>query len=175
MENTMKQLLSTRLFGFAIAAAVTAAAFVATAQARTASRSGTTGALVALRTTALGPVLVNGRGHTLYLFGKDRNGVSACKTACLTYWPALTSAGMPHAGVGVHQSLLRLGTPAHGARQVLYAGHPLYTFAGDRGVGQTTGENLSNFGGEWYAVAASGLKVEPSTPATASPNSTGGY
>ena len=168
----MKQLLSRRLFAFAIATAVSAAVFVATAQTRTASRSGVT---VALRKTALGPVLVNGRGHTLYLFEKDRNGVSACNTACLGYWPALTSAAIPHAGAGVQQSLLRLGRPENGARQVLYAGHPLYTFVGDKGVGETTGENLNNFGGEWYAVAASGTKVEPSTPTSAAPSPTGGY
>jgi len=171
----MKPLLSTRLLALALAAAVTTTVFVAIAQAKAASRSGATGAIVALRKTALGMVLVDRRGHTLYLFEKDRNGLSACTSACLTYWPALTSPGMPHPGAGVHQSLLRLGRPGNGARQVLYAGHPLYTFVGDKGVGQTTGENLNNFGGEWYAVAAGGTKVEPSMPPSAAPNSTGGY
>ena len=94
-------------------------------------------------------VLVDRRGHTLYLFEKDRNGVSACNPACLTYWPAFTSARTPEAGAGVHQSLLRLGGPQNGPHQVLYADHPLYTLVGDQGVGQTTGENLRNFGGEW--------------------------
>jgi predicted lipoprotein with Yx(FWY)xxD motif len=175
MENTMTRLLSIRLFALAIATAVATAAFVATAQATTASRSGTTRALVALHTTTLGSVLVNGLGRTLYLFENDRSGVSTCNAACLAYWPALTSASVPHAGAGVHQSLLRLGRPENGARQVLYAGHPLYTFVGDKGVGQTTGEHLNSFGGEWDAVGASGTKVEPSTPTSAIPNSIGGY
>ena len=41
-----------------------------------------------------------------------------------------------------------------------YAGHPLYTFVGDKRAGQTSGEGLSNFGADWYALAASGQKVE---------------
>jgi predicted lipoprotein with Yx(FWY)xxD motif len=49
-------------------------------------------------------------------------------------------------------------------RQVTYAGHPLYTFAGDKSAGQTTGEGLTNFGAGWYALAASGQKVEQSKP-----------
>ena len=69
----------------------------------------------------------------------------------------------------MRQSLLRLGRPHNGRRQVLYAGHPLYTFVGDKRVGQTTGEGLSNFGAEWYALAASGHTVEYSQP------SSGGY
>lgn len=126
--------------------------------------------LVGLRTTALGTVLVDGRGHTLYLFEKDRNGVSACTTACAQYWPALTSHGTPRAGSGVRQSLLRVGR----ADQVVYAGHPLYTFAGDKRAGQTSGEGLTNFGAGWYALAASGRKVEPSK-SPGSSSSTGGY
>ena len=47
-------------------------------------------------------------------------------------------------------------------RQVTYAGHPLYTFVGDKTAGATTGEGLDTFGGGWYAVAASGHKVEQS-------------
>ena len=48
----------------------------------------------------------------------------------------------------MRQSLLRLGR----GRQVLYAGHPLYTFVGDKRAGQTSGEGLTNFGAGWYAL-----------------------
>jgi predicted lipoprotein with Yx(FWY)xxD motif len=139
------------------------ALLIAAAQASTTSKSrlrGSAGALVALRKTALGSVLVDVRGRTLYLFEKDRNGVSACDTACMKYWPALTSRGKPRAGSGVHQSLLRMSALRNGRSQVIYAGHPLYTFAGDKRPGQTTGEDLTNFGGGWYALAASGRKIE---------------
>jgi predicted lipoprotein with Yx(FWY)xxD motif len=155
----MKQLSTARLLALGIALA---AVLVATAQARTSHARAATGTLVALRKTALGAVLVDARGRTLYLFEKDRNGVSACNTACVEYWPPLTSQGTPRPGTGVQQSLLQLGRPHNGRRQVLYSGHPLYTFVGDKHAGQTTGEGLRNFGAEWYALAASGRKVEQS-------------
>ena len=49
-----------------------------------------------------------------------------------------------------------------GKRQVTYAGHPLYRFIADQKAGQTNGEGLTNFGGAWDVVAASGRAVEPS-------------
>ena len=119
------------------------------------------GALVALKKTALGAILVDARGRTLYLFEKDRNGVSACDAACAKFWPPLTSHVTPRAGKGVQQSMLRVTKQHNGLRQVTYAGHPLYTFVGDRSSGQTTGEGLNKFGADWYVLAASGHKVEP--------------
>jgi predicted lipoprotein with Yx(FWY)xxD motif len=167
----------------AIVAAFGAAALVAaTAQARTWSHSDAraSGALVTLRKTALGSVLVDARGRTLYLFEKDHNGLSMCNTACVAYWPPLASHGAPRAGTGVKQSLLTLGRAHNGVRQVLYSGHPLYTFVGDKRAGQTAGEGLNNFGAEWYVVAASGQKVETSgspngSTSGAGPSYSGGY
>ena len=166
----MKQLLFNRLLRLAIALGA-ATALVVSAQAKpsSASRASSTRAVVSLRKTALGTVLVDARGRTLYLFEKDRNGVSSCTAACLAYWPALTSIGTPQAGKGVHQSALKLARQHNGARQVTYAGHPLYTFLGDKRAGQTTGEGLRNFGAEWYALTASGQKVDRSEGTTSSP------
>jgi hypothetical protein len=56
-----------------------------------------------------------------------------------------------------------------------YAGHPLYSFVGDKRAGQTTGEGLSNFGADWYALAASGQKVEQSQRSGGGSSSAGGY
>jgi len=170
-------LLFNRVLTLAIAFAV-AAAVVATVQAKasSASRVSATRAVISLRKTALGTVLVDARGRTLYLFEKDRNGMSSCGPACLAYWPALTSLDAPRAGTGVHQALLKLARAHNGAHQLTYAGHPLYTFVGDKRPGQTTGEGLRNFGAEWYALAASGQKVEHTNDTTSSPAApSGGY
>jgi predicted lipoprotein with Yx(FWY)xxD motif len=148
--------MKTRLLTLGIALGLVAV-IVATAQARTPKS-----AVVTLRKTSLGTILVDPRGRTLYLFEKDGKGVSACNTACLSYWPAFTSRTVPRAGTGVQQSLLRLAKPRHGLRQVTYAGHPLYTFVGDKRSGQTTGEGLNNFGGGWDVLAADGRKIEKS-------------
>ena len=157
----MKQLLSTRLLAVAVARGGTLV-LVGLAQASSSSHARThaPGALVALRKTALGAILVDARGRTLYLFEKDCNGASMCNSACTTYWPPLTSHAAPRAGKGAHQSLLRLTRSRTGARQVTYAGHPLYTFIGDKRACQTTGQGLDNFGAEWYALSATGQKVE---------------
>ena len=155
-------------------ALVAALLLMATAQAASSSASRTgTRALVTLKKTGIGSVLVDSRGRTLYLFEKDRNGVSMCNSACAKFWPRLTSHGSPRAGKGVHQSLLRLTRVRNGVGQVTYAGHPLYSFVGDKRPGQTSGEGLDNFGAEWYAVGPNGHKVEHDQ--SGSTSSSGGY
>ena len=134
------------------------------------------GTLVALGKTALGKVLVDARGRTLYLFEKDKRGVSACFGACATYWPPLLSPAKARPGSGVRASLLGVTRRANGKRQVTYAGHPLYTYAGDTKAGQTAGEGLKNFGASWDVVSASGRAVEPATSdSSGSGQGGGGY
>ena len=121
------------------AAALAGAAFVAAAFGDTSSASplrASKGALVALRSTALGNVLVNARGHTLYLFEKDMHGRSACYGACATSWPPLISPAKPRPARGVRASLLGVTKRSDGKRQVTYAGHPLYTFIADKKAGR---------------------------------------
>ena len=65
-----------------------------------------TGATVNLHKTKLGAILVNSKGHTLYLFKKDRNGKSSCTGSCATFWPPLLAHGKPTAGSGVKAALL---------------------------------------------------------------------
>jgi hypothetical protein len=49
-----------------------------------------------------------------------------------------------------------------------------YTFVGDKRAGQTAGEGLSNFGADWYALTASGQKVEKSRTSSGGYSSSGG-
>ena len=159
---------------FIAAAALAGSAFGAAALSDTSSASparAPKGALVALGKTTLGKVLVDARGRTLYLFAKDKSGRSACNGACATYWPPLVSAAKPRAARGVRASLLGLTKRTDGKRQVTYAGHPLYTFSLDTRAGQTSGQGLTDFGGSWNAVAASGRAVK----STGSGGYGGGY
>jgi predicted lipoprotein with Yx(FWY)xxD motif len=80
---------------------------------------------------------------------------------CATFWPPLIASGKPVAAAGAKASLLGTTRRADGRRQVTYNHHPLYTFAKDTKKGQTNGENLDAYGGEWYAVSPAGAKVEP--------------
>jgi len=159
---------------FIAAAALSGAALVTAAVgdgSASPPRASQKGALVALGKTRLGNVLVDARGRTLYLFAKDKGGRSACNGACATYWPPLVSAAKPRAARGVRASLLGLTKRTDGKRQVTYAGHPLYTFSLDTRAGQTSGQGLTDFGGSWNAVAASGRAVK----STGSGGSGGGY
>ena len=117
-----------------------------------------------------GRILVDGHGHSLYLFDRDRNGKSSCYGGCAGEWPPLLVSGKPHAKPGVKQALLGRTKRRDGRWQVTYKGHPLYTFAGDAGKGQTNGEGLDDFGGWWYLVSPAGASVVGQTS-----SSTGGY
>jgi predicted lipoprotein with Yx(FWY)xxD motif len=136
-----------------------------------------TNATVSLRKTTLGPILVNSRGHTLYLFAKDRNGRSACSGSCARFWPPLLSRDKATGGPGVKASLLGTTMRSNGTRQVTYNRHPLYTYALDTRAGQTRGEGSLNFGARWWAVSASGRAVvkaqtNSTTPIPTTPTTT---
>ena len=128
------------------------------------------GGTVSLRKTSLGLILVNSRGHTVYLFAKDRNGRSRCTGSCAKFWPPLLSPSKATAGSGVKTSLLSRTRRANGSLQVVYAGHPLYTFALDKRAGQTKGEGNLAFGARWYVVSVKGraVKAPPATTTTSS-------
>jgi predicted lipoprotein with Yx(FWY)xxD motif len=135
------------------------------------------GAVVAARGTDLGRVLVDGQGRTLYLFEKDMGGRSACSGACAAAWPPVTTGGRPRAGEGARPGLLGTTARPDGGRQVTYAGHPLYRYAGDRRPGDTTGQDVHQFGAEWYALGADGRKAQarPSGGGGAYSSRGGGY
>jgi predicted lipoprotein with Yx(FWY)xxD motif len=127
-------------------------------------------AKVSVASTGIGRVLVDGRGHTLYLFAKDVHGKATCTAQCAAFWPPLIVTGKPLAGAGVKSTLLGTWRRADGRLQVTYNHHPLYGFAKDMRKGDTNGEELDAFGGEWYAVSTAGAKVEK-----AASTSSGGY
>jgi predicted lipoprotein with Yx(FWY)xxD motif len=157
------------------AAAGTLGFLLAGSPAQSANR---TTATVSLHKTKLGSILVNARGHTLYLFLKDRNDRSSCTGACATYWPPLLSTHKPTAGPGVKASLLGRTRRANGKMQVTYNRHPLYTFLPDKLAGQTKGEGSSAFGAKWFAVSAKGTAVKSAPPTgttTTSPTPTYTY
>lgn len=124
--------------------------------------SGASTVTVKLSKTKLGHILTDGKGRTLYLFEKDKGTASTCFGACAAGWPPLTATGKPALAGGLATSKLGTTSRAGGGRQVTFGGHPLYYFVGDKAAGQTTGEGLKAFGAEWYALSASGKKVDES-------------
>jgi predicted lipoprotein with Yx(FWY)xxD motif len=141
----------------AVAAAMSVTFALSSASAFSSSASG--GTKVAVASSKLGRILVDGRGHTLYLFARDRNGKSACSASCAAYWPPLIAAGKPRAVAGAKASLLGTTRRADGRLQVTYRHHPLYTYVADAAKGQTRGQGLDLSGGEWWAVSPAGNKI----------------
>src|SRR4051794_40186402 len=118
------------------------------------------GTSVGVANSNLGKILVDSQGKTLYLFEKDKGPKSTCDGACASAWPPVTTKGSPKAVDGVTGAKLGTTKRADGTTQVTYAGHPLYTYAGDTKAGVATGQGLDAFGAEWYVVSPNGQKIE---------------
>jgi predicted lipoprotein with Yx(FWY)xxD motif len=113
--------------------------------------------VLAASNAQLGTILTNAQGGTLYYFLPERGGKIVCSSsACTNYWPpSLTAGGNPTGGAGVTG---QLGVVMRdGGDQITYNSWPLYTFAGDKAPGQTTGQGVVGFGGKWQ-VATPGLQ-----------------
>lgn len=105
---------------------------------------------------ALGRIVVDGEGRTVYMFEKDERDQSYCTGACESVWPPVTTTGMPKVEDGIDAAKVTLLTRENGLRQVVYQGHPLYYYQGDTSSGDTNGQELDQFGAEWYVLTASG-------------------
>ena len=127
----------------------------------------------------LGTVLVNGDGHTLYLFEADTGSTSTCTGGCAAIWPALITTGAATGSMGASSSKLGTTTRDDGTTQVTYNGHPVYLYSGDTAAGQTNGEGLNTYGGLWYAVSTAGAAAMPSggsgSGGNGGGNGSGGY
>jgi predicted lipoprotein with Yx(FWY)xxD motif len=157
--------------GLAVALLATACGGSSGGTASTTGSGGGGGAKAGVVHTAKGPlgtILVDGKGMTIYLFAPDKPGKSVCNGSCATYWPPVPAPSpMPASLPGVTG---KLGTTTRddGSTQLTVAGHPLYTYAGDKKAGQATGQNTNINGGLWTVVAADGSSV------TTSPSASGG-
>lgn len=113
----------------------------------------------------LGTILVDSDGRTLYDFHKDKSTrylatSSACYGACAEAWPPLLTGGQPEPGSGALPTKLGVLKRKDGTLQVTYFGHPLYTYAGDKAPGEANGNDIDQFGAEWYALQPNGEEPE---------------
>jgi predicted lipoprotein with Yx(FWY)xxD motif len=126
----------------------------------------------------LGKILVDANGRTLYALTADTPTMSACTGACAGLWPPLMASGQPTAGTGVTAAMLTVLNGANGM-QVVYGGHPLYTFMQDMAPGDLKGQGFA--GNIWHVVSPTGQPITASVPAATTPttkapgSSSGGY
>lgn len=120
---------------------------------------GGAGVVTVAQVDDLGSILVDSEGRTLYDFHKDK-GTSTCYGACAQTWPPLLTEGEPQAKGGASTGMLGTTKRNDGTVQVTYAGHPLYTFTGDKKPGEANGNDVDAFGAEWYALQPNGQEPE---------------
>lgn len=110
-------------------------------------------------TDQLGKYLTDNKGRSLYMFLADSSEISRCYDACAEAWPPLITEGQPQAGEGVQSSLISTFERKNGQLQVAYNGWPLYYYVKDGGAGKRTGQDIKDFGVEWYLVTPEGKKL----------------
>ena len=93
-------------------------------------------------------VLKSDKGLTLYYFTSDTATKVACTAGCVSNWPPLlATSGAPTSSPALSGKL----TVLNGANgnQVLYNGHPLYTYIKDADAGDAYGQGI---GGKWFVA-----------------------
>jgi predicted lipoprotein with Yx(FWY)xxD motif len=97
-------------------------------------------------------ILTNAQGLTLYYRTSDAPPSTVCSGGCAGAWPPLviSGSGTPSSATSL-PGKLTVVADANG-NQVEYNGHPLYTYSGDTGPGQTTGEGVA---GIWHVCTPS--------------------
>jgi predicted lipoprotein with Yx(FWY)xxD motif len=114
-----------------------------------------------------GTVLVNAKGHTLYVFMKDKRRHVTCTKAgnCSSFWPPLKQKGTRKATArgGAKAGLIGSDKNPDGGRSVTYSKWPLYTYSADSGAGSTKGEGLTLNGGRWFMISPSGMLIKKKT------------
>jgi predicted lipoprotein with Yx(FWY)xxD motif len=97
------------------------------------------------QSTAIGTVLVDPSGHTVYELVGDTAAKQTCTSSCQVIWPPVNANGS----------------------QMVVNGHPAFTFAADTSPGQTKGQNVTDQWGRWLALDASGNPISaPTTPSS---------
>ncbi len=113
-------------------------------------------AAVQLADHALGRILVDGAGRTLYGFTNDVDGVPSCYEACADAWPPVLAGDGEGVGDGLDASLLTTASRTDGSTQLRYGDWPLYWFAADSAPGDANGQGV---GGNWFVIDADGALI----------------
>lgn len=110
--------------------------------------------------SALGVILTDGDGNTLYAFLPDDQGPSTCYDDCAANWPAFEAVGELEVSGNdedpTDAALLGTTERDDGTSQVTYNDWPLYHFSGDQAPGDTNGQGISDV---WYVVSPNGTPI----------------
>jgi predicted lipoprotein with Yx(FWY)xxD motif len=151
-----------RLVVFAVLAAAALVGLSVSTAAASNSRTTTTTVKISTRNIkGLGPILVNSKGLTLYMFVPDKDKRVTCVATCAALWPPLflRSHGKVTVSGKAKRSLVSSDPDKAGGRVVTDHGWPLYTYVADTKPGMTTGQALNLNGGLWYVLSPTGKVI----------------
>lgn len=117
-------------------------------------------ATVAVASSDLGDIVVDGEGRTLYMFVPDDQGDPTCTDDCASAWPP--SEGPATAGEGADGALLATAPHPSGVTQVTYNGWPLYYFASDAAPGDVNGQGVNDV---WFVIGPDGEPIQDANAA----------
>ena len=111
-------------------------------------------------------VLKTQKGLTLYYFMPDSATSIKCTGGCATNWPPLlATSGSPTSNPSLPGQLTVVNGP--NGNQVVYNGHPLYTYSKDGDASDAYGQGI---GGKWF-VATPGLATAQASTSLGSSSS----
>jgi predicted lipoprotein with Yx(FWY)xxD motif len=110
-----------------------------------------TDGIITIRETAIGKVLADDRGFTLYTFANDvaNSGKSVVTGQLAAAWPPVLTTSTTPPTVSGASGTFTIITRDDGTKQVAYNGKPLYRFANDAAPGDTKGDKLGNV---WFVA-----------------------
>ncbi len=113
---------------------------------------------LAVATTDLGEIVVDGKGMTVYMFTKDvqGSGESTCSGECADKWPSVIATSDDPVVEGVTGEVGTI-VGVNGEQQLTLDGWPLYYWVGDAAEGDTTGQGV---GEVWWVLAPDGVPIE---------------
>lgn len=103
------------------------------------------------------------------MFLADAKGSpSTCYEQCAAAWPPLLTTGAPTATGTASATLLGTTPRTDGTTQVTYGGWPVYYFAKDKTVGDTTGQGVGKV--KWWILGVDGepITTEPAAATSSS-------
>lgn len=124
--------------------------------------------VVKAATSALGQILVDPEGRTLYAFTNDVDAKSTCTGTCAEAWPPLLVDPSWNVAPGLDSGVFSTTDRPDGTVQLMAGKFPLYYFSGDAKPGDVNGQGS---GDVWFVVdrTAAIVRDAGSPPAAAAP------
>ena len=114
-------------------------------------------AAVKISQTAVGDVLADPNGKTLYAFTNDVEAKSTCYGTCADAWPPVVVDPDFIVSPGLDSGIFATTVRDDGSHQLVAGKYPLYLFAADAKPGDITGQGS---GDVWFAVDVAGRLIE---------------